>query len=238
MRWRPQHPGGDHRGGFDTASLRQAKRQTVAVDMEEGLLTVLADSQRVRQVLFNLLSSVQVPPDEGHIAISASDQGAVVGAVGPRQDRPGMTTRDAVWVAVSDDGVGVRSAGHVEVVRGIQPVDSLASRRAQGTGLGLALCRKFVELHGGTIGCESIRQAEARSGSYSRWMDRSAGRRGDSERWGRSVQESRSPGSAVSRFVGSSVRRFVGSSVRRFVGLSVGRLWRRITLDAATQSSI
>ena len=142
----------------DTASLRSAKRQTVAVDMEEGPLTVLADIQRVRQVLFNLLSNAsKFTPDEGHIAISALRTRAPLSVPSDRaDDRPGMTTRDAIWVAVSDDGVGVRPQDMSKLFVEFSQVDSSASRRAQGTGLGLALCRKFVELHGGTIGCESI----------------------------------------------------------------------------------
>jgi signal transduction histidine kinase len=142
----------------DTASLRSAKRQTVAVDMEEGSLTVLADGQRVRQVLFNLLSNAsKFTPDGGHMAISALRTRAPLSVPSDRaEDRPGMTTRDAVWVAVSDDGVGVRSQDMPRLFVEFSQVDSSASRRAQGSGLGLALCRKFVELHGGTIGCESI----------------------------------------------------------------------------------
>jgi signal transduction histidine kinase len=67
-----------------------------------------------------------------------------------------MVTRDAIWVAVSDDGIGIRPEDTGKLFVEFSQVDSSSSRRAQGTGLGLALCRKFVDLHGGTIGCESI----------------------------------------------------------------------------------
>jgi signal transduction histidine kinase len=142
----------------DTSSLRSAKRQSVAVDLEDGPLTIMADGQRVRQILYNLLSNAsKFTPECGHIALSALRTRAPLPVPADRaDDRRPMVTRDAVWIAVSDDGIGVRAEDTGKLFVEFSQVDSSASRRAQGTGLGLALCRKFVELHGGTIGCESI----------------------------------------------------------------------------------
>jgi len=143
----------------DTASLRAAKRQSVAVDIEAGAgLVAMADRQRVRQILFNLLSNAsKFTPEDGHIGVSALRTRAPLPVPSDRaQDRPGMVTRDAIWVAVSDDGIGIRPEDTAKLFVEFSQVDSSSSRRAQGTGLGLALCRTFVELHGGTIGCESI----------------------------------------------------------------------------------
>lgn len=142
----------------DTASLRTAKRQNVAIDLEDGPLTIMADGQRLRQVLFNLLSNAsKFTPEGGNIALSALHTRAPLPVPADRAaDRRGMTTRDAIWVAVSDDGIGVRPQDTAKLFVEFSQVDSSASRRAQGTGLGLALSRKYVELHGGTIGCESI----------------------------------------------------------------------------------
>ena len=65
-------------------------------------------------------------------------------------------TREAVWVSVSDTGIGIQPEDMPKLFQEFSQVDSSASRQAQGTGLGLALCRKFVEMHGGTIGAESV----------------------------------------------------------------------------------
>jgi signal transduction histidine kinase len=142
----------------DTASLRSTKHQPVSLDLDQGSLTVLGDGQRVRQVLFNLLSNAsKFTPDGGHIALSALRTRAPLPVPAERAgDKPGVLTRDAVWVAVSDDGIGIRQEDMPRLFVEFSQVDSSASRRVQGTGLGLALCRKFVELMGGTIGCESI----------------------------------------------------------------------------------
>lgn len=142
----------------DTASLRSAKQQAVEVTLDESGLTILADGQRVRQILFNLLSNAsKFSPEKGHIALSATRTRAPLPVPAERaSDKPGIQVRDAVWIAVSDDGIGIRPEDLSRLFVEFSQVDASASRRAQGTGLGLALSKKFVEALGGTIGAESI----------------------------------------------------------------------------------
>jgi signal transduction histidine kinase len=64
--------------------------------------------------------------------------------------------QDAVWVTVVDSGIGISPEDMPKLFQEFSQVDSSPSRQAQGTGLGLALCKKVVELHGGTIGAESV----------------------------------------------------------------------------------
>jgi signal transduction histidine kinase len=143
----------------DTASLRTAKRQECLVQMDDNTpLTILGDDQRVRQVLFNLLSNAsKFTPEQGTITLSAIRTRAPLPVPGERTgEKPRLVTRDAVWVSVIDTGVGIKTEDMPKLFQEFSQVDTSASRRAQGTGLGLALSKKFVEAHGGTIGAESI----------------------------------------------------------------------------------
>ncbi|MEO5826537.1 MAG: ATP-binding protein [Gemmatimonadales bacterium] len=144
----------------DTASLRTAKGQNCAMELPELELDVMADGMRIRQILFNLLSNAsKFTPDGGQITISAvctvapMPTGANTGRLG---ETPKLATRDVVWVSVSDSGIGIRPEDMDKLFREFSQVDSTASRAVQGTGLGLALCKRFVEMHGGQIGVESI----------------------------------------------------------------------------------
>jgi signal transduction histidine kinase len=144
----------------DTSSLRTAKEQDCVVDLPEDVeLHVVADGTRIRQILFNLLSNAsKFTGDHGRITVSA------VRTVAPMPDRvhprPGesakLGARDVVWVSVSDSGVGIRPEDMPKLFQEFSQVDSSTTRAAQGTGLGLALCKRFVEMHGGQIGVESI----------------------------------------------------------------------------------
>ena len=141
----------------DTASLRSAKRQECHLDLGSPL-HVVADGVRVRQVLFNLLANAsKFTPDGGSITLRALPSHAPLPLPAERAgEEPRMVTRDVVWVSVADTGVGIRPEDMSKLFLEFSQVDSSPSRQAQGTGLGLALCRKFVEMHGGTIGAESI----------------------------------------------------------------------------------
>jgi signal transduction histidine kinase len=120
--------------------------------------TVNADGQRIRQVLLNLLSNAsKFTPEKGQVTISAVATRAPLPIPGDRAgERPRLVSRDAIWVSISDTGCGIKPEDTGRLFVEFTQVDSSASRRQQGTGLGLALCRKFVEMHGGTIGAESI----------------------------------------------------------------------------------
>jgi GAF domain-containing protein len=104
-------------------------RPAVAPEVGE----VRADERKVRQVLLNLLSNaIKFTPEGGRIEVKA-------------------VTRDGVAeVSVSDTGIGIAPEDLEAVFEEFRQVGSSASKQ-QGTGLGLTLCRKFIELHGGRI---------------------------------------------------------------------------------------
>jgi signal transduction histidine kinase len=103
-------------------------------------LRVHADRGRVRQVLLNLLSNaIKFTPDGGRITVAAAP---VNGGAEAR-------------IAVSDTGIGIAPEDQPKLFQEFSQLDASASRKYEGTGLGLALSRRLVELHGGTIGVES-----------------------------------------------------------------------------------
>ena len=142
----------------DTASLRTAKRQDCRVDIDTAPLMVQADAIRIRQILFNLLSNAsKFTPDGGLVSLSAVATRAPLPIPADRAgDKARAVSRDVVWVSVSDTGMGIKREDMAKLFLEFSQVDSSASRQQQGTGLGLALCKKFVEMHGGRIGAESV----------------------------------------------------------------------------------
>jgi signal transduction histidine kinase len=101
-------------------------------------LAVMADERILKQILFNILSNaMKFTSPGGRISVAAETQGP------------------AVVISVTDTGIGIRKEDQERIFEEFEQVDSSMSRKHQGTGLGLGLCRKFVEFHGGRIWVES-----------------------------------------------------------------------------------
>ena len=132
-------------------SLVTAKEHSVTLDLPAGPLVVRADELRLRQILFNLISNaVKFTPANGQIVVRAVRKPMLLQGPGGAQ-----AERDAVWIAVSDNGIGIAAHDLPRLFSEFTQVDGSHARRFEGTGLGLALCKRFVELHGGQIGAES-----------------------------------------------------------------------------------
>jgi len=116
----------------------EARKHKLAIEPLRDTVIVTADRGRLRQVLLNLLSNaIKFTTDGGRITLSAQLAG------------------DRVRVAVSDSGIGIAPDDQEKLFREFVQLDGSASRRYEGTGLGLALSKRLVELHGGAIGVES-----------------------------------------------------------------------------------
>jgi len=115
--------------------LAERKRLRLVVDIEDGVL--VADRRRFRQILYNLLSN----------AIKFTPEGGEVGVVG-------RFRAHEVQITVADTGIGIAPGDQARVFEEFQQVGDQALRQS-GTGLGLALTRRLVEAHGGSIALES-----------------------------------------------------------------------------------
>jgi len=120
----------------------QNHRHTLVVAPPPPKLHVHADRGRVRQILLNLLSNaIKFTPDGGRITVAAA---VVNGGEGPH-----------ARIAVTDTGIGIAPEDQPKLFKEFSQLDASASRKHEGTGLGLALSRRLVELHGGAIGVDS-----------------------------------------------------------------------------------
>jgi signal transduction histidine kinase len=104
-----------------------------------------ADERKLKQILHNLLSNaVKFTPDGGKIEVGS----AVCNGNGGPQSPPGRKEL-AVWV--KDTGIGIEPHDLERIFAPFEQVESSSSRKFQGTGLGLALAKRMVDLHGGRI---------------------------------------------------------------------------------------
>ena len=118
--------------------LYAKKHMTVVVEAS-GAGEILADEVKLKQMLLNLVSNaIKFTPDGGSVSVT-----------GNRVDHQ-------LQIVVSDTGIGIAEQDLDRVFKEFQQVDSPTSRQQRGTGLGLALTRRFAILHGGGVRVESV----------------------------------------------------------------------------------
>ena len=122
-----------------TMLRERASNHGIALELtvDPAVDLIQADERKVKQVVFNLLSNaVKFTPDGGRIDVSARADG------------------DDVLIAVRDSGIGISPEDQALLFEEFRQVGE-GARQVEGTGLGLALSKRFVELHGGEIKVES-----------------------------------------------------------------------------------
>ena len=113
-------------------------RHKMRMSIVEELPQVRADRSKLRQILLNLLSNaIKFTPPGGKLAIEVSREG------------------DWCQVNVVDNGIGIKKEDRERIFEAFIQADTLLDRKKEGTGLGLALTKQFVELMGGRIWVES-----------------------------------------------------------------------------------
>jgi signal transduction histidine kinase len=123
-----------------TLVKERAARHGIGVTLEvgAGVGSMVGDERKFKQVLLNLLSNaVKFTPEGGRVVVRAE-----------RADQ-------AVEISVSDTGIGIAAEDQEAIFEEFRQVGTDYARKREGTGLGLALARRFVELHGGRIWVKS-----------------------------------------------------------------------------------
>ena len=112
---------------------------TIAERLPTDLPEAVVDAVRLKQALLNLLSNaLKFTPSGGHIEVSARE-----------------TEDGAIEIAVADDGIGMRPEEVPVALEPFRQLDSRLSRHFEGSGLGLPLAKRLIELHGGSLAIET-----------------------------------------------------------------------------------
>jgi len=153
------------------------KRLKISSRFNSNVTTIRADERRLKQILVNLLSNaVKFTPEGGKVGLEVE----------------GDTEHHVVHLTVWDTGIGIPQDSMEQLFQPFVQLDSSLSRRYEGTGLGLSLVYRMVEMHGGSISVESeigkgsrftvsLPWKKAGDGEIGRLGDREIRRSGDGE---------------------------------------------------------
>jgi len=123
-----------------TLVRERATRHGVSLhrEVDKRLGDFVGDERKIKQILLNLLSNaVKFTSEGGRIEIKA------------------IPVDGSVEISVSDTGIGITSEDQATIFEEFRQVGTADAQKHEGTGLGLTLAKKFVELHGGKIWVES-----------------------------------------------------------------------------------
>ncbi|HID95000.1 MAG TPA: response regulator [Candidatus Latescibacteria bacterium] len=124
------------------SSLMDKKDQVLAIEVDDRIGSVVADRFKVKQILLNLLSNAsKFTPEQGRISVNCrlKDEG----------------NPDTLLISVTDTGVGIKPEDQDAIFEAFRQADGSSSRQYGGTGLGLTITKKLVEMHGGEIWVQS-----------------------------------------------------------------------------------
>ncbi len=160
----------------------QAMKHKIRIsrDFEDVPEIMRVDERKLKQILYNLLSNaVKFTPEGGEIHVDAhmverlvrpglrwedSNTLQIIEAYIDENNVAGAKPKVCVEFSVSDTGIGIRPEDLNRILEPFEQVESSASRKYQGTGLGLALTKKLVELHGGIF--EANSQGEGKGSTF------------------------------------------------------------------------
>jgi len=141
----------------------KAQKHGLRLDLKFGPvadLEIEADERKLKQIMFNLLSNaVKFTPEGGAVSVHArkvlSSELLVLISDSKLKTQNSKPDADFIEISVADTGIGIKEEDLPRLFAPFQQLDAGFTRRYEGTGLGLALTKRLVELHGGRIRAES-----------------------------------------------------------------------------------
>jgi PAS domain S-box-containing protein len=114
--------------------LSAEKNISIESNIEKDLKTIIADRVKIKQILYNILNNaIKFSSENGRVNISAE------------------LKEEMIEISIKDEGIGIHEADYDRVFHPFVQIDESISRKYGGLGLGLALVKRFVELHGGKV---------------------------------------------------------------------------------------
>jgi PAS domain S-box-containing protein len=125
------------------------KRIQLEVKIQPCLPDLMLDELRIRQVLINLLNNaVKFTPEGGKVTLQITYE-----RITPQAQTTSL--QNVIRIAIIDTGIGIAAENIKKLFQPFIQIDSALNRQYNGTGLGLALVKRIVEMHGGTVGVSS-----------------------------------------------------------------------------------